>query len=131
MRSRLMLLLLLFFFPTLAKAIDPSMRMTQYVHRAWHTEEGLPQISAMCLAQTPDGYLWIGTSNGLARFDGVRFTVFTQANTPQLWDNAITALLVDRGGTLWIGTPHGVNLFRRGGFEALGPRQGFPLSAVY
>jgi hypothetical protein len=50
----------------------------------WGIEEGLPNSSVSSVVQTPDGYLWVGTWNGLARFDGVRFTNFSPVNTPQL-----------------------------------------------
>ena len=113
------------------QAIDPSPAITQYVHRAWRTEDGLPQITAMALAQTPDGYLWIGTNNGLARFDGVRFTVYNRTNTPELRDNAITALRTGGDGTLWIGTVAGVVTLRGDRFQSLGAREGLPSAPVY
>jgi ligand-binding sensor domain-containing protein len=71
------------------------------------------------MAQTADGYLWIGTEDGLARFDGVKFVIFRKHNTPQLQSNQISALLVDRAGDLWIGT-HGGGLAKlsRGKFFA-------------
>lgn len=56
--------------------IDADKSIGQYVHRVWQREQGLPQQSVVGLAQSDDGYLWIGTQEGLARFDGVRFTVF-------------------------------------------------------
>src|SRR5258708_17466074 len=87
---------------TPALALDPSRHMTQYVHRSWQPEDGLPQVSAQAIEQTPDGYLWIGTEAGLARFDGTWFTVFNRTNTPQLRDNAILSLACDRQGSLWI-----------------------------
>jgi hypothetical protein len=55
-----------------------------YTIQNWQVEQGLPQISVVGIAQTGDGYLWLATFNGLVRFDGVRFTVFNQANTPAL-----------------------------------------------
>jgi PAS domain S-box-containing protein len=91
--------------------LDPSKTIAEYVNDSWHTEQGLPQNSVRSIAQTPDGYLWLATEQGLARFDGVRFTVFDQRNTPSLLANEITALLVDAQGTLWIGT-HGGGLSR-------------------
>ncbi|MBI4429445.1 MAG: hypothetical protein HY562_10045 [Ignavibacteriales bacterium] len=54
----------------------------QYVIKQWNAEHGLPQSSPRCITQTHDGYLWVGTWNGLARFDGVRMTVFNALNTP-------------------------------------------------
>jgi signal transduction histidine kinase/ligand-binding sensor domain-containing protein len=73
----------------------------------WQLEQGLPQISVTSIAQTHDGYLWLGTFNGLARFDGVRFTVFNARNTPDLGDSGILQLQVDEMGTLWIVTQRG------------------------
>ncbi|MGZ8833525.1 MAG: two-component regulator propeller domain-containing protein, partial [Thermoanaerobaculia bacterium] len=57
-------------------ALDPSMATTQYGLSVWTTDQGLPQSSVNAIAQTPDGYLWFGTQEGLARFDGARFTIF-------------------------------------------------------
>ncbi len=74
-----------------------------YFLRAWQTEDGLPQNSVTAVVQTRDGYLWLGTYNGLVRFDGVRFAVFDTANTPALKSSRVTSLFADPGGTLWIG----------------------------
>ncbi len=79
-------------------------RAGDYTIENWQVEQGLPQVSVTSLAQTADGYLWIGTFNGLARFDGVRFKVFDEGNTPALGNSAITHLQVDDEGTLWIVT---------------------------
>ena len=65
-----------------AWALDADKALLQFPHRAWQAEHGLPQNSILSLAQTPDGYLWVGTQEGLVRFDGVRFTVFDETNTP-------------------------------------------------
>jgi signal transduction histidine kinase/ligand-binding sensor domain-containing protein len=74
-----------------------------YLIQVWNSEDGLPQNSVNCLAQTPDGYLWIGTrSGGLARFDGTRFVIFNPQTTPELKDVEIETLSVDSRGTLWI-----------------------------
>jgi ligand-binding sensor domain-containing protein len=83
----------------------------QFLAAGWHTEDGLPDGSITALAQTPDGYLWIGTFNGLARFDGVRFTVFDGRRAPVLAGQSITGLLVDAAGRLWIAGAAGT-LFR-------------------
>lgn len=89
--------------------LDPSKSITQYVHDVWTTESGLPQNSVLALAQTPDGYLWLGTEDGLVRFDGMRFLTFDRHNTPEFQSNEVDALLVDHRGDLWIGT-HGGGL---------------------
>lgn len=73
----------------------------------WTTAEGLPQNTINSVVQTGDGYLWIATFGGLARFDGVRFTVFNTVNAPALISSRITALHEDRSGILWIGTETG------------------------
>lgn len=70
----------------------------------WTAERGLPDSSVMALAQTPDGYLWVGTYNGLARFDGIKFKVFDPENTPALGHARIRMLFVDQQGALWINT---------------------------
>jgi signal transduction histidine kinase/ligand-binding sensor domain-containing protein len=88
-------------------AIGNGERLThasEYVIEPWQVEQGLPHISVTSIAQTPDGYLWVGTFNGLARFDGVRFSVFNDRNTPALGNSAITHLAVDDRGALWIVT---------------------------
>src|SRR5262245_38591666 len=75
----------------------------------WTAEDGLPQNRVSALAQTPDGYLWVGTWFGLARFDGIRFVRFHSGNSPEFKKDPITALAVDRGdGALWIGTRQGL-----------------------
>jgi signal transduction histidine kinase/ligand-binding sensor domain-containing protein len=81
-----------------------SANTSEYSIENWQLEQGLPQISVTSIAQTPDGYLWLGTFNGLVRFDGVRFTVFDNGNTPNLGSSGITQLAVDDEGALWIVT---------------------------
>ncbi len=80
---------------------------TQYVTTVWHTEQGLPQDSVNAMLQDHQGYLWIGTFGGLARFDGERFTVFYLADTPGIGSDQIFSLYEDRTGVLWIGTVDG------------------------
>jgi PAS domain S-box-containing protein len=91
--------------------IDASKPISDYALDLWHVEQGLPQNSVRAIAQTPDGYLWLGTELGIARFDGIKFTIFDQKSTLALGTNEITALRVDPQGTLWIGT-HGGGLSR-------------------
>jgi signal transduction histidine kinase/ligand-binding sensor domain-containing protein/CheY-like chemotaxis protein len=102
-----------------AHALEPSVQLSQYVLDNWQNPEGLPQSSAQAIARTPDGYLWIGTQEGLARFDGVRFTVFDCDNEPAIPNKDISALFVDRAGRLWIGTRAGIALFENGHFIRL------------
>ncbi len=86
-----------------------------YTRRVWQTQDGLPENMSQSFAQTPDGYLWIGTSGGLVRFDGVRFVTSDRGNTPQMVDNSIFCLTVSRDGSLWAGTEGGGLLRYRGG----------------
>jgi len=91
-----------------------------YHIEAWQNDEGLPQGSAVALAQTRDGYLWVGTFGGLARFDGLRFRVFDTTTIPELPGNAITALHETEDGTLLVGTATGgIAALRAGRFERI------------
>ncbi len=99
-----------------ALALDPSLQLSQYVLDNWQIPEGLPQTSVQAIARTPDGYLWVGTQEGLARFDGVRFTVYDTGNESAIPDKFISVLFVDRSGRLWIGTRSGVAVLENGHF---------------
>ncbi|MBV9760001.1 MAG: hypothetical protein JO340_05510 [Acidobacteriaceae bacterium] len=101
-------------------ALDPNLAITQYVHTAWQSESGLPENSVLSIAETPDGYIWLGTEEGLVRFDGVRFTTYNEHSTPELRSSEVLALLVDSNKTLWIGTRDGgLSCFRNGQFAAI------------
>jgi len=78
------------------------------MRRSWTIDDGLPQNGVFAIAQTPDGYLWIGTQEGLARFDGVQFRLFDRRPSPGPPSPAILALHVSRDGRLWIGTDRGL-----------------------
>lgn len=86
-----------------------------YLVDVWTSETGLPDSSVTAVAQTPDGYLWAGTYNGVVRFDGVRFTTFDPGNTPELGHARVRKLFVDANGTLWINTFDGSLTAYRGG----------------
>ena len=81
----------------------------------WTTERGLPDSSVTGIAQTPDGYLWVGTYNGLARFDGINFVTFDPENTPALAHARVRQLFLDRQGALWINTFDGSLTRMQGG----------------
>ena len=85
----------------------PANGSDQYLQTIWTTEDGLPQNSVNAILQTRDGYLWLGTFGGLARFDGVKFTIFNSGNTPGLKSNRIMSLCEGVDGTLWLGTESG------------------------
>jgi len=92
---------------SLAAVLVRGSESRDYFTDVWMSENGLPDSSITSIAQTPDGYLWIGTYNGLARFDGKRFVTFDPANTPALLHAHIRKLYVDSQGTLWINTYDG------------------------
>ncbi len=102
------------FWTVAAFALSPDKAITQYTHQVWGIEQGLPENSAQAILQTRDGYLWVGTGHGLARFDGIRFTVFDTSNTSGLRDNSVTALHQDRRSNLWIGTGGGLSVLHDG-----------------
>ncbi|HXJ57433.1 MAG TPA: two-component regulator propeller domain-containing protein [Verrucomicrobiae bacterium] len=97
----------------------------EYLIDTWEIEDGLPDNSATALAQTPDGYLWFGTFNGLVRFDGMKFDVFNPQNTPQLPSGGIVNLHVDGRGWLWISTFAGVVTRMGKQWRVFGPEQGW------
>ena len=114
-----------------AQGLDPRKALTQFKLDVWTTAEDLPQNSVTALVQTRDGYLWLGTYGGLGRFDGVRFTVFDTANTPELRSNGIQALLEDGRGALWIGTNGGgLSRFQDGRFTTFTAADGLSSDIV-
>lgn len=103
----------------------PQRELQGYSRRIWQTQDGLPEEPVQALAQTPDGYLWIGTSGGLVRFDGAEMVVFNRENTPALRSNSVFSLLVSRSGDLWIGTEGGgVVRYHRGEFRRFSAEEG-------
>ncbi|MEI6195971.1 MAG: two-component regulator propeller domain-containing protein, partial [Verrucomicrobiota bacterium] len=86
----------------IAGAADQS--GSQFIVNSWSNEEGLPQSSVISVIQTRDGYLWLGTLNGLVRFDGNRFVTFDENNTPDLGSDRIVYLFEDSHTNLWVGT---------------------------
>src|SRR5262249_2200097 len=87
-----------------AVALDPNLDVSQYAHSSWKMREGFTKGEIYLIAQTPDGYLWLGTELGLLRFDGVRAVPWQPPGGEQLSRNFISGLLVAHDGTLWIGT---------------------------
>lgn len=101
--------------------------ISQFRFQQWTREHGLPSDSAQALVRTPDGYLWIGTSEGLARFDGRRFRVYDNTNTPAFAGNEVRVLASDASGQVYVMLASGPLL--RGdsrGFERIAGFQGAP-----
>lgn len=106
---------------TIALSCSGAAPGVNYSVRSWDAagEAGLPEDTITTVVQTRDGYLWLGTYSGLARFDGVRFTVFDEKNTPDMRSSRVTALFESDDGMLWIGHENGtVTTFKGGKFHA-------------
>ena len=97
-----------------AFALDPSLDISQYAHTAWKVGEDFPKGITFSIAQTPDGYLWLGTEFGLLRFDGVRSVPWQPPAGQHLPSSEIRTLLVARDGNLWIGTLKGLASWKDG-----------------
>lgn len=97
--------------PTLP-AVDPERQISQYGHTAWRARDGYLPGMPMAMAQGADGYLWIGTLNGLVRFDGVRFSRWSAPDGERLASEAVTRLLAGADGSLWIGTQQGLSRWK-------------------
>ncbi len=96
-----------------------------YTTRVWQTRDGLPQETVQAIAQTPDGFLWIGTTGGLLRFDGSRFVSYDRSNVPAFTENSVFSLLTGSDGSLWIGTEGGGLICMQGGtFRHFGVAEG-------
>ena len=110
----LAILVLAFALP--AAALDPARALTQYQNDQWQTEQGLPQSTVQAMTATRDGYLWVGTLDGLARFDGVGFTVFDARAVPALGSGSVIGLMQDSDDNLWIGRTGAAVIYRNGRF---------------
>jgi ligand-binding sensor domain-containing protein len=105
-----------------AFGLNPSLRINQYAHKAWTIREGFFKSKVLSIAQTTDGYLWLGTDSGLVRFDGVRSVEWQPPAGEQLPSSFIRSLLAGRDGTLWIGTNRGLASWDESGSPArMGP----------
>jgi len=115
-RARLGLAALLLLAACQLWGLDPSTPLPQFGHDVWTSDSGLPQNAITAMVQARDGYIWLGTQEGLVRFDGARFAIFDTRNTKALNDDWVQALLESRDGTLWIGTVTGLARRRNGEF---------------
>ena len=104
-----------------------STRLNRPTYEVSLADEGWQQSTVTAIVQGPEGYLWLGSYHGLARFDGVRFTVFNSGNTPGLVNGLITSLLEDDNGTLWIGHETGeLTQYRAREFKPVALPKGWP-----
>jgi signal transduction histidine kinase/ligand-binding sensor domain-containing protein len=94
--------------------LNPSLDIRQYAHTTWKIRDGFPKDLVGSIAQTPDGYIWLGTLFGLFRFDGVAHSAWTPPRDQRLPDDILRSLLAARDGTLWIGTFRGLASWKDG-----------------
>jgi ligand-binding sensor domain-containing protein len=113
-------------------ALDPERAITQYINDVWQDE--LPQNTVLAITQTQDGYIWLGTYEGLVRFDGISFTAFDRRSTKELSSNAVFVLQEDSRKRLWIGTNEGLNFLENGKFGRYSTADGLSdndIKAIY
>jgi ligand-binding sensor domain-containing protein/signal transduction histidine kinase len=111
--------------------LNPAKNLRQYVLRTWTSEQGLPQNSIHPMLQTRDGFLWIGTRGGLARFDGAGFVLYRANTSDSIPNDSITGLAEDRDGSLWISTADGLTRYRDGHFHNYSSRDGLPDNSIW
>lgn len=130
MRSFSICFLLLLAAASPAEALDPNKLTTQYGHTAWRVQDG-DLFAPAGITQTTDGYIWIGTADGLMRFDGVKFTLWTPPEGQSLPGRGFGALLGSRDGSLWIGTTSGLAQLKDGQlFSYASPQGGGGVAAI-
>ena len=102
-----------------AHALDPGKAFHHYVRNIWSIQHGLPQISVSAIVQDQQGYIWVATQAGVARFDGVRFTIYSPETNPELPGVLSRSLLADSAGRVWIGTYKGLAVYENGVFRTI------------
>ncbi len=111
--------------PGRSLAIAPELPLPQLGQQIWANAQGLPQATVYGMAQGKDGYLWLGTEEGLVRFNGEHFEVFNRSNTPAIPSNRIRTVHVDGNGDVWFGTQTaGLARLHQGTFERMGEAEG-------
>jgi len=109
------LCLALSLFVTVSSAVTTK-EVRHYALTTWRTDQGLPQNFITAIEQTPDGFLWIGTLGGLARFDGLHFTTFSGGDDRFSLQDRTTGLAIDRDGSLWIAFSSRLSHYANGKF---------------
>ncbi len=109
---------------------DAQPELGRLLVEVWQAERGAPAATIRDVLQTSDGYLWVASEQGLARFDGVRFLVFDRSSTPALASNLTWTLDETRDGSLWVGTSAGLVRYADGAFTTYAEAQGLPNDRV-
>ncbi|KAA6463035.1 hypothetical protein DYQ86_06795 [Acidobacteria bacterium AB60] len=110
--------------------LEPTTPLANYGRQGWAAENGLPQNTVQALAQTRDGFLWLGTEVGLVRFDGNAFAIFDQHSHPALPGNDVQCLIGAEDGSLWIGTSDGLVRMKNGTIRVFTTASGLPGNSV-
>lgn len=111
-------------------ALDPQKLISQFTHTAWTAKDGVPG-PVRAIAQTPDGYLWLGTEGGLYRFDGLRFSAWRPSFGEQMPGSSVWSLCTGRNGSLWIGfSAGGISELRDGHLKNFAPTEGIPTGGI-
>ena len=100
-------------------ALSADRAITQYVRRVWTVEQGLPHGTVRGIVQTPDGYLWLATYEGLVRFNGEEFKILDRSTSPEMLSIALRMLSLDGKDGLWLGTHAGLMRYRGGRFVTI------------
>ncbi len=122
-------LLVSFFSISVCFGLDSRKSVSQYVTNLWTNEHGLPHSYVWTVTQSAEGYLWVGTADGLARFDGVRFTSYPLEHS-KLRTSQVMALAPGRDGVLWIGSANGLGRLKDGELTTYGKEDGLWAPAV-
>ena len=127
MKRTLLLLIGLLGMLSAPAALPSDLSMGQLVIDQWNDRTGLPSNSVLDVLQDSRGYVWIASYDGLVRFDGKTFTVFTKDSEAGFRSNSARVLLSSADGTLWVGTnTEGLFAYREGHFSAYGKESGLP-----
>lgn len=111
--------------------VEQGDTLTEFRHQDWTSEDGLPSNLIHAIVQTRDGYLWLAASDGLARFDGVEFTVFNRVNSPEMVNHECWSLAEEANGNLWIGTADGLLRWQDNAFTRFTAREGLLDAQIY
>lgn len=112
------------------RQVSPGENVINWSHQAWSTENGLPQNSIHQVLQTKNGYIWLATEDGLARFDGINFRVFNEQTDSAFASNDIHCLAQDSTGGLWIGTADGLVKYSGSAFRRFSTADGLPSNTI-
>ncbi len=130
LEASLFLLIPALCLPTALRSLQPTTPLANYGRQGWVMENGLPQNTVQALVQGADGFLWIGTEVGLARFDGNSFQFFDKDTNPALPGNDVRCLLAATDGSLWIGTSDGLARWKNGLTHTFSTASGLPSNTI-